>query len=105
MNDDTTPSPLWRLVIARFRLGPHSGHGPGHWTRVIRNGLDQCRFHPAEASVVRLFALFHDSCRRDESTEPGHGPRRAQLALEFRAAGHFALADPRMALLATACQN
>ena len=36
------------------------------------------------AEIVRLFALFHDSCRHDEYADPGHGPRGAQLAIDFR---------------------
>ena len=56
------------------------------------------------AEIVRLFALFHDSCRHDEYADPGHGPRGAQLAIDFRQAGHFHLDDPRMELLVTACR-
>ena len=56
------------------------------------------------AEIVRLFALFHDSCRHDEYADPGHGPRGAQLAIVFRQAGHFHLDDPRMELLVTACR-
>jgi uncharacterized protein len=96
--------PLWQLVTARFRLGAHSDHGPRHWRTVLRNGLYLCRHHAADEEVVRFFALFHDSCRVDEYADPLHGPRGAQLALEFREAGHFQLDDTRMELLVTACE-
>ena len=96
--------PLWQLVTARFRLGRDSDHGPSHWLKVRRNGLHLARHHPADEEIVRLFALFHDSCRENEFRDPQHGPRGAQLALEFRAAGHFQLDDARMDLLATACR-
>ena len=98
-----TELPLWKLVTAQFRLGPHSDHGPSHWLKVRRNGLYLAIHHAADEEVVRLFALFHDSCRENEFRDPLHGPRGAQLAIEFRKADHFHLADPRMELLVTAC--
>jgi uncharacterized protein len=97
-------SALWRQVIAQFRLGLQTSHGPRHWETVLRNGLYLCRHHPAEVEVVRLFALFHDSCRHDEYRDPEHGPRGAELAIEFRNAGRFDLDEPRMELLLTACR-
>lgn len=95
--------PLWQLVAAQFRLGTHTEHGPSHWLTVRRNGLYLARHHSADAEVIRLFALFHDSCRENELRDPQHGPRGARLALEFREAGHFQLDDARMDLLVTAC--
>jgi uncharacterized protein len=97
-------SALWRQVVDRFRLGPASLHGPRHWEAVLRNGLYLCRHHPAEIEVLCLFALFHDSCRHDESSDPEHGPRAAELAIELRKAGHFDLDEARMELLLTACR-
>jgi uncharacterized protein len=101
-----TPSeiPLWELVTARFRFGDMSDHGPSHWLKVRRNGLYLARHHDVDEEVVRLFSVFHDSCRENEFTDPLHGPRGAQLALEFRLAGHFQLDDLRMGLLVTACE-
>ena len=99
-----TEVPLWQLVTAQFRLGPHTDHGPSHWRTVRRNGLYLARHHAADEEIIRLFALFHDSCRENEYGDPEHGPRGAQLAIEFRQAGHFQLDDLRMELLVTACQ-
>ena len=96
--------PLWQLVIAQFRLPEPTDHGATHWLTVLRNGMELCRHHPADEEIVRLFALFHDSCRHDEYADPGHGSRGAQLAIEFRQADHFHLDDPRMELLVTACR-
>jgi len=99
-----TEVPLWQLVITQFRLPEPTDHGATHWLSVLRNGMELCRHHPADEEIVRLFALFHDSCRHDEYADPGHGPRGAQLAIDFRQVGHFQLDDPRMELLVTACQ-
>ena len=94
---------LWKLVTRQFRLDPHSVHGPSHWLKVRRNGLYLASFHPADPEVVKLFALFHDSCRWDEYRDPHRGPRGAQLALALRQAGHFQLDDLQMDLLVAAC--
>lgn len=58
----------------------HGLHGTSHWDRVERNGLYLCRFVPADATVVRLFALFHDCQRRNDHIDPGHGPRAVAYA-------------------------
>ena len=101
----TTPEhPLWQLVTAQFRLDVESDHGPSHWLTVRRNGLYLARLHAADEEIIRLFAVFHDSCRENEYRDPQHGSRGAQLALAFRQAGHFQLDDLRMDLLVTACQ-
>jgi len=96
--------PLWQLVVDQFCLPLPTVHGAFHWLTVLCNGMELCRHHPADEEIVRLFAFFHDSCRHDEYAVPGHGPRGAQLAIEFRQAGYFNLDDPRMELLVTACR-
>ena len=96
--------PLWQLVAAQFRLGQHTAHGPSHWLTVRLNGLHLAPPHGADEEIVRLFAVFHDSCRENEYSDPLHGPRGAQLAIAFRQAGHFQLDDTRMTLLVTACE-
>ena len=95
---------LWQRVKDQFRLPEPTYHGVSHWLTVLRHGMVLCRLHPANVEIVRLFALFHDSRRQDERADPEHGPRGAQLAIDFRQAGHFHLDDPRMELLVTACR-
>jgi len=99
-----TEIPLWQLVRQQFRLDLDSIHGSAHWMTVLRNGLRLCQHHPAEIEAVRLFSIFHDSCRENENADPEHGPRGAQLAIEYRQVGHFVLDDHRMELLVTACR-
>ena len=96
-------SQFWQWVIAKFRLGTKSSHGPRHWLTVLRNGLYLYQHHSVEIEVVRLFALFHDSCRHNEYGDPRHGPRGAELAIAFRKADHFELDESRMDLLTTDC--
>src|SRR5438270_974154 len=86
-------SPLYRSYI----------HGEQHWRAVAEVGLklleDQRR---ADRMVVFLFSLFHDSMRANESSDPGHGQRGAELAEELHGR-YFLLPADRFGLLLEAC--
>jgi len=71
---------LWHTLTAQFPLGESSIHGPRHWRNVEHNGLALAESNDADRTVVRLFALFHDSRRQNDSVDPGHGRRGAELA-------------------------
>ncbi len=77
-------------------------HGAGHWARVRENGLRLADRTGARADVVELFAFLHDSRRRNEWIDDGHGARGASLALELRGDA-FDLDEAGMALLLEAC--
>ena len=94
---------LWKTVSAQFHNGPTSIHGPSHWRRVLRNGLLLAVRTGADTAVVRMFAVFHDSRRVNDMTDPDHGARGAQYAAEARAAGLFTLSDAQFARLHEAC--
>ncbi len=94
---------LWEQVSAQFHNGPDSIHGPSHWRRVLRNGLLLATRTGADPAVVRMFALFHDSRRVNDMTDPDHGARGAQYAAQARSEGLFALSDEQAALLDAAC--
>jgi uncharacterized protein len=68
-----------RYAQAIFACGMHSIHGPSHWTRVEKAGLELARETGADPTVVRLFAMLHDSCRLNDDKDPGHGPRAADM--------------------------
>jgi len=74
---------VWQHVLAEHRHDPHSIHGPDHWKRVEQNGIKLAKHSGADVDVVRLFALFHDSKRIDDGTDPGHGKRGAAYAREL----------------------
>jgi len=93
---------LWRLASDQRRLRKHSVHGPDHWRRVERNGLFLSSRTGADVIVVRLFAIFHDSRRLNEHTDPDHGKRGADYAASLRNEA-FSLDDARFALLTEAC--
>jgi uncharacterized protein len=86
-----TPEPLDELLRElaglleqEFPLGPHSLHGPAHWSRVELYGLHLAKETGANLRVVRLFAIFHDCRRVHEGNDPGHGLRGAERARELR---------------------
>ena len=57
-------------------------HGLTHWQQVERNGLLLASETGADTTVVRLFALFHDSKRADDGIDIAHGARGAEFAKE-----------------------
>lgn len=103
MRDEAIDWPaLWRLAEATFALDPMSLHGPPHWRSVERNAIELAAATPgADATLARLFAVLHDARRRNDSYDPGHGPRAAAWAAELRGV-HFALDDARLATLSIA---
>ena len=78
-------------------------HGEAHWWCVAATGLDLLDDHPgADAELVLLFGLLHDTRRENDYVDPGHGHRAAAHARELQAAGALALAGPRLDLLCEA---
>ena len=102
MSGDIDFKRLWEVVTASYHGGPYSAHGPAHWKRVEQNGLLLATRTNADATVVRLFALFHDSCRLNEGTDDGHGARGAEYATTLRG-DLYHLDDAAFALLHDAC--
>lgn len=69
-------------------------HGLSHWLRVERNGLYLAKRERADSAIISLFALFHDSRRINDATDPEHGARGARLAEELFAEGLLPLRKP-----------
>ena len=89
-------------IRVQYRLPWRGLHGIDHWGRVLENGLRLARNTGADLEVVQFFAIFHDACRRNESIDPGHGKRGAELAASWRG-DLFELNDDRFELLHEAC--
>ncbi|MCZ7646360.1 MAG: hypothetical protein M5U26_13925 [Planctomycetota bacterium] len=80
-------------------------HGIHHWQCVAWTGRALAREVPdADASVVLLFAIFHDSMRWDDGYDPEHG-RRAGAFMRTFAGTYFDLEPPRLELLQEACDG
>ncbi|MHB8865878.1 MAG: HD domain-containing protein [Pirellulaceae bacterium] len=94
--------PIVQAILADYALSWQGLHGVSHWARVLENGLRLAEMTGANADVVRLFSVFHDSRREKESTDIGHGRRGAELAVQLRGE-MFDQSDTDFHLLYTAC--
>jgi len=94
---------LAQAVLNQYLLPLDGVHGVTHWARVQENGLRLAEETGANMDIIRLFALFHDACRQNESRDPGHGLRGAQLAVAFRGT-YFELDDASFELFYMACE-
>lgn len=95
---------LVEFVVRAYRLPLAGIHGPGHWLRVLANGRALAAVTPgADAAVVELFALLHDSCRIRESGDPEHGARAADFVHSLADSGRLPLSGSQTILLAAAC--
>lgn len=92
---------LLTKVKEQYRLSWHGIHGVIHWSRVYINGMKLAEQHGVNRNVVQLFAIFHDSQRRNEHWDRNHGNRGAQLALKLRE--YCQINDEEFDLLTTAC--
>ncbi len=89
-------------VLERYALPWDGDHGVAHWARVLENGLRLAETTGANADVVQLFAVLHDSRRVKEMADPDHGRFGAEFATELRGR-LFDLADHEFGLLHRAC--
>jgi uncharacterized protein len=93
---------LWQRVTQEFQCDLTSVHGPAHWRRVERNGLLLAGRTGAIETVVRLFAVLHDSRREHDGWDNTHGARAAAYAKTLRGV-LFDLPDDQFDLLLYAC--
>ncbi len=92
-----------RELLRHYQLPLYGVHGISHWARVWENGTRVAQESEANVPVVQLFALFHDSQRRNEGLDSGHGKRGAKLARSFRESLLQHITDEEFDLLYTAC--
>ena len=91
-------------ILEDYALPINGDHGVSHWARVLENGLRLAEDTGANVEVVSLFAVLHDSQRINEGTDPDHGPRAAEFAVEIRGSV-FDLDDHEFRLLYRACEG
>ena len=102
LNTSIDLQPIVQAVLAEYILPVNGHHGVSHWARVLENGLRLCEKTKAKIDVVRLFAVFHDSKRINEGTDPDHGQRGAEFAAALRGR-LFDLPESDFRLLHRAC--
>jgi uncharacterized protein len=96
--------PLIERIASQYTLDPHDTHGLGHWARVLENGLKLAESEGGDIKVISLFAIFHDACRHNQSLDPGHGARGAELA-ETLLYDHPQVSRQQLELLKEACRG
>lgn len=80
-------------------------HGEQHWRCVAASSLTLAARTPgADAVVCFCFGLLHDMRRENESVDPGHGPRAAELAWTLADEGWLPLGEERVARLSSALE-
>ncbi len=94
--------PIIHRILEGYALSWDGTHGVGHWARVLENGIRLARETKANVEVVQLFAIFHDSCRLTDGSDPEHGERGGDLALALRDKW-LVLSDEEFDLLYEAC--
>lgn len=94
---------LWNIVISDPDLRKSNIHGPEHWKRVERNGIYIGEKVGADITVIKLFALFHDSRRKNDAIDPGHGKRGAEFGKRLRNQ-LFEISDEQFDLFYDACK-
>ena len=97
-------TPILHAVLEDYGLPLGGDHGVAHRARVLENGLRLAEETGANVEVVSLFAVLHDSRRINEVTDPEHGPRAAEFAIELRGSV-FDLEDHEFRLLYRACEG
>jgi uncharacterized protein len=94
---------LIHVVHTEYALHLDGIHGRAHWARVRANGLRLAERTGANPEVVELFAILHDSKRRNDGWDPGHGARAAQFAERLRGS-LLTLSGDAFELLRFACE-
>ena len=95
--------PTVQAIQARYALDWNGLHGVAHWARVYENGLRIVDLHDVNQDVLLLFSIFHDSCRVNDTVDPGHGRRGVELAEELRW-NCFEFTDGEFDMLFHACE-
>lgn len=91
-------------IALQYKLNPDGAHGLSHWARVLENGLRLAEIEGGDITVIRLFAIFHDACRHNQTWDPGHGQRGAVLAGELLQ-GYPEVSQEQLRLLQIACRD
>ena len=92
------------FLRTHFALDWGGIHGASHWARVRANGLLLAEQTGADPKVVEIFAFVHDVERRSDGSDPDHGPRAADLAVQINSE-FFGLTQTQLRWLIKACEG
>lgn len=91
-------------ISDQFSLNADGIHGRDHWRRVLKNGRELSALTGADLEVVELFAVLHDSRRKNDGVDRNHGARAAELARELNG-NLYNLTDSQLHQLCVACRD
>lgn len=100
---DLDYSSLQKHVLSH-RIFESELHGIEHWKQVERNGLLVAAETGADVTIIRLFALFHDSKRADDGFDREHGSRGAEFAKTCFEEHRFDISQEQFDKLYHACK-
>jgi uncharacterized protein len=92
-------------VVARAWARDSAVHGEEHWRCVTASGLALAAETGADAELVFLFGLLHDTRRENDHRDPDHGPRAAAFARDLQAEGLVAVVGERLDVLCLAIEQ
>ena len=101
-SSETVSQLMFDHLVGSHSLGHGGFHGKDHWLRVLRNGREVALATGANLRVVELFAIIHDSKRKNENHDPDHGRRAAEYARMMQGVW-FRLETAELELLCNAC--
>jgi len=96
---------LMKRIMLQYELSAHGIHGPSHWKRVQTLGWWLADAEGADHTVVRLFSMMHDACRRNEGEDMMHGPRAANLVITLCNQNTITVRPKQRDLLIAACES
>ena len=96
---------LVETVISRAWARESPVHGETHWRCVTASGVALAAETGADAELVFLFGLLHDTRRENDFVDPAHGPRAAAFARELQAEGGVSLDTGRLDVLCAAIEH
>lgn len=92
-----------KRVLDQYKLPINGIHGVPHWKRVMDLGLILADAEGADTTVIRLFSILHDACRRNEASDHWHGLRAAGLATMLFNEGVMEIKTQQLDKLVGAC--
>ncbi len=95
---------LVKEILSNYSLETFGLHGVSHWARVLENGLKVAKQNNANEKIVRLFAILHDSKRKNERRSENHGADAAEYSKTLRGT-FFDLTDEEFDMLYYACEK
>ncbi len=96
---------LLKFVKNQFILDENGIHGIPHWERVERIGLYLAKGTKADKKVISLFALLHDSQRKNEDKDSNHGLKSASFVHQLYETGIIRITKQQLQELVYACKH